>query len=348
MGQETGIGWTHHTFNGWRGCLELSPACAHCYARIWAARNPALFGEWGKEGVGKRVVGALDYWGQPLRWDRAAKAAGERRRVFAMSMADVFEAWTGPMLDVRGQPLWVSDVEPGRWLPWPRAGIDSMLPIERQNIADGVYRPLAMEDVRDRLFGTALATPNLDWLLLTKRISDVEGMVPAAWSLDGWPSNVWLGTTVEDRKHGLPRIDVLRRIPAPVRFLSIEPLLEDLGEIDLTGIHWVIVGGESGPNARPFNLAWARSLIRQCREQGARCFFKQAGSRPWDGDGAAGFPEAHRVMTDEEIRSEAGLFALGLTLELMAVRLRHPHGADPAEWDEDLRVQEFPSQMEVA
>lgn len=89
--------------------------------------------------------------------------------------------------------------------------------------------------------------------------------------------NVWLGVSVEDRKYGLPRIDVLREVRAAVRFLSIEPLLEDLGELNLLGIHWVIVGGESGPGARPMNEAWVRSIRDQCTEQRVPFFFKQWG-----------------------------------------------------------------------
>jgi protein gp37 len=88
---------------------------------------------------------------------------------------------------------------------------------------------------------------------------------------------VWLGVSVENRKHGLPRIAELRGTPAAIRFLSIEPLLEDVGEVDLSGIHWVIVGGESGPRARPMKPEWVRSIRRQCREQRVPFFFKQWG-----------------------------------------------------------------------
>lgn len=95
-----------------------------------------------------------------------------------------------------------------------------------------------------------------------------------------WPlRNVWLGVSVEDRERK-GRIERLRATPAAVRFLSIEPLLEDLGEIDLTGIGWVIVGGESGPGARPFDLYWAQSIIDQCQRAGVACFVKQIGAAP--------------------------------------------------------------------
>ena len=122
---------------------------------------------------------------------------------------------------------------------------------------------------------------NLDWMVLSKRPENGPKMLPGpaigapSWG-DGWP-NVWMGTTVEDRAR-VRRIGALRRIPAKVRFLSCEPLLEDLGELDLTGIHLVIVGGESGPGARPMHPGWARSIRDQCAAASVPFFFKQRGS----------------------------------------------------------------------
>lgn len=104
------------------------------------------------------------------------------------------------------------------------------------------------------------------------------------------PSNAWLGVTVENRKHGLPRLDLLRHVRAPVRFLSIEPLLEDLGEIDLSDIHWVIVGGESGPKARPMKPDWVLGIKQQCEMQNIPFFFKQ-----WGGWGADGKKRAKKI-----------------------------------------------------
>ena len=90
-------------------------------------------------------------------------------------------------------------------------------------------------------------------------------------------SHIWWGVSVENRKHGLPRIEHLRSAPAGLRFLSVEPLLEDLGTIDLAGIGWVIVGGESGPGARPMDAEWVRSIRDQCQAAGVPFFFKQWG-----------------------------------------------------------------------
>lgn len=97
------------------------------------------------------------------------------------------------------------------------------------------------------------------------------------------PSNVWLGVSVENMRHGVPRIGQLRFAPASVRFLSIEPLLEDLGTLDLSKIDWVIVGGESGHGARRMNPDWVRNIRRQCHQQGVKFFFKQWGAYGPDG-----------------------------------------------------------------
>lgn len=97
------------------------------------------------------------------------------------------------------------------------------------------------------------------------------------------PHNAWIGVSVEDRKYGVPRIDLLRQVPARIRFLSVEPLLEDVGALDLTDIHWVIVGGESGRKARPMSPAWVERIQAQCVTQGVHFFFKQWGG--WGADG---------------------------------------------------------------
>lgn len=135
----------------------------------------------------------------------------------------------------------------------------------------------APDGQRERLWDLIRSTPGLDWQLLTKRAPNIAGCLPADWGT-GY-ENVWCGVTVEDRKHGLPRIQHLLSVPARVRFLSVEPLLEDIGDIDLTGISWVIVGGESGPAARPMDAAWVESIRRQCQAAGVAFFFKQWGGR---------------------------------------------------------------------
>jgi protein gp37 len=131
----------------------------------------------------------------------------------------------------------------------------------------------------EQVFDVIARTPHHTYQILTKRAPRMaryfrKRVVPA---------NAWLGVSVEDRKYGVPRIDHLRTIDATIRFLSVEPLLQDVGELDLSDIHWVIVGGESGPKARPMKIEWALSIQRQCEEQKVAFFFKQWGG--WGADG---------------------------------------------------------------
>jgi protein gp37 len=132
---------------------------------------------------------------------------------------------------------------------------------------------------RMKLWALVEATPNLDWQLLTKRPQKVKSMVPKAWLEGSWPSNVWVGTSVENQDTADRRIPELLRIPAPIKFLSCEPLL---GQVSLDGvgegdIQWLIVGGESGPGARPMDVEWARDLRDQCQERNISMFVKQMG-----------------------------------------------------------------------
>lgn len=131
----------------------------------------------------------------------------------------------------------------------------------------------------EQVFDVIARTPHHTYQILTKR----GARMARFFKTRTVPENAWLGVSVENRKHGVPRIDHLRRVPAKIRFLSVEPLLEDVGELDLTDIHWVIVGGESGPKARPMKEEWADSIRTQCEEQEVAFFFKQWGG--WGADG---------------------------------------------------------------
>jgi protein gp37 len=131
----------------------------------------------------------------------------------------------------------------------------------------------------EQVFDVIRRTPHHTYQVLTKR----GARMARFFKTRAVPHNAWLGVSVEDRKHGVPRIDHLRRVPAKIRFLSVEPLLEDVGELDLSDIHWVIVGGESGPKARPMKEEWADSIRTQCEEQQVAFFFKQWGG--WGADG---------------------------------------------------------------
>jgi protein gp37 len=124
-----------------------------------------------------------------------------------------------------------------------------------------------------QVFDVIKNAPQHTFQILTKR---AERMLQFLKSYDA-SKNAWLGVSVENKKHGVPRIDKLRRVQAHIRFLSIEPLLEGLGDIDLTNIQWVIVGGESGPKARPMKPEWVLEIKRQCVKYNVPFFFKQWG-----------------------------------------------------------------------
>ncbi len=148
--------------------------------------------------------------------------------------------------------------------------VNSMSDLFHEDISD---------DFLEQVFKVIGDTQHHSYQILTKRAE----RLPEFFKNRPVPKNVWLGVSVEDREYGIPRINYLRNIPAKIRFLSVEPLLEDLGPIDLENIDWVIVGGESGPKARPMNAEWAESIQRQCNAANVSFFFKQWGM--WGVDG---------------------------------------------------------------
>ena len=152
-------------------------------------------------------------------------------------------------------------------------------------------------DFVDKMFDIIKRTPRHRYQILTKR---AERMAEY-FATRSIPENVWLGVTVEAQSSRF-RIDRLRNLSASVKFLSCEPLVEDLGEIDLTGIDWVIVGGESGPKARPMQESWALNIRRQVEEQGARFFFKQWGT--WGADGINRNKHANGKLLNGEVIQE--------------------------------------------
>lgn len=232
-----------------------------------------LSNRWGNQfwgPTGQRRIMAQAYWDKPIAWNQKAGRLNERHRVFCASMADVFEAY--------------GEVRQQEWLNLERS----------------------------RLWRLIEQTPNLDWLLLTKRPENIANMIDARWR-NGIPSNVWLGASVEDQDNADKRIPYLVQHASVVRFLSCEPLL---GPVDILRwlqsgqINWVIVGGESGPGARPMRLAWVYDLVRQCNLAAVPVFVKQLGAAP-----------------------------LSMGYERYPVSGK---GGDMVEWPEDLRVREFP------
>ncbi len=159
-------------------------------------------------------------------------------------------------------------MEPFSWTAAKMVFVNSMSDLFHQGVPDSYIRDVVqvMESANWHTYQ-----------VLTKRSERLRDLLTTSLEAAAQLSNIWWGVSVENRKHGLPRIDHLRDTPAKVRFLSIEPLLEDIGSINLDGIDWVIVGGESGPNARPMKREWVTEIRDQCQSAGVPFFFKQWG-----------------------------------------------------------------------
>jgi len=159
-------------------------------------------------------------------------------------------------------------------------------------------------DFLDRVFQVIEQTPRHKYQILTKR----EKILEAYCRRRRMPDNVWLGVSVESAKTK-SRIDILREIPAKIRFLSVEPLIADVGQLDLHNIHWVIVGGESGPRARPMRPEWAVNVQKQCHQQNVAFFFKQWGA--WGEDGVKRSKKANgRLFLGREWNEEPRIIKL--------------------------------------
>lgn len=246
MSEHSKIEWTDATWNPIRGCVKVSPGCAHCYAETLAERFRGVPGHPFERGFDPRP--APDQLEKPLTWMRP-------RRVFVCSMSDLFQQAVDK-----------------KWLA--------------------------------RIFGVMMRAHWHTFQVLTKRAGRMAGEFVSGLRSKYWLDHVWWGVSVEDqqRRH---RIDTLRLMKAANRFLSLEPLLENLGPLNLQGIGWVIVGGESGRGARPMDPDWVRSIRDQCGEAGVPFFFKQwggvrkaAAGRELDGrthDDLPGVMTAHAV-----------------------------------------------------
>lgn len=309
----TKIEWADHTFNPWTGCTKVSRGCDHCYAEGWAKRSGQV--EWGPRAQRRRTSEAN--WRQPLRWNAQAEREGRRARVFCASLADVFDN---------------EAFEPWRW---------------------DLFRLIAATPHLDWL----LLTKRIGnaRTMLNSAASAVAGEFVGAleWDRAPWP-NVWLGVTVTSQAEADRDIPKLLATPAAVRFLSIEPML---GPIDLTRlsedtcaseccgmqylnglsgesicdlsqapfdagprIDWVIVGGESGPVARPMHPDWVRSLRNQCTRWRVPFLFKQWGE--WglfEQDaatvGAKPKPGNAHVWSDEAVSWRVGKKSAGRLLD---------------------------------
>lgn len=381
MAENTKIQWTDHTFNPWRGCTKVHTGCANCYAETTSKQNPKILGKWGPNGT--RVVAADAIWRDPIKWDRAAAKAGERHRVFCASLADVFEDWQGPMIDHYGRRLGNCPKCKAKFSATHKAEWDHGAPEYFCFLGAGGcgedIRPTwsTMHDVRQRLFALIDSTPNLDWMLLTKRPENVRKFWPAVnvqsqEQADDrnergelYRRNVWLGTSISDQEtfdKWTAELFKLRDL-SPVLFLSAEPLV---GPVDLLypssmfpdgprkccngmecgcrgmpidpwmlwGIDLVIVGGESGYGARPCNVEWVRSIVKDCAEAGVACFVKQLGSNGVvDEGGQHDWPSGVYFDGPEDHEHDRPL----------SIVLRDKKGGNIDEWPADIRVRQMPA-----
>jgi protein gp37 len=216
MSERSRIEWTSASWNPATGCGEVSPGCAHCYAKTFAERFRGVPGHPYEQGFDLRL------WPErlelPLRW-------GKPKLVFVNSMSDLFH---------------------------------ERIPVEYVQ---------AVFDVMRR-------ADHHVFQVLTKRHERLAELAP----LLPWPENVWIGVSIENRRF-VHRADYLREVPAAVRFISAEPLLGPLEGLDITGMDWLIAGGESGPGHRRVDAQWVRDLRDRCAAESVSFFFKQWGGR---------------------------------------------------------------------
>lgn len=346
MAENTKIEWATHTFNPWRGCSKVHTGCANCYAEATSKRNETILGTWGPNGT--RVVAAERSWQEVLKWNKAAAKAVRRDRVFCASLADVFEDWSEPMVDHLDGDHYTSDVDPSKMVNHEEMrGLDS-LGYHYTTMNDVRRRLFALIDSTPWLDWLLLTKrpENVRKFWPAVNVNSQEQADDRNERGELYRRNVWLGTSISDQEtadKATPELLKLRDL-APVLFLSAEPLV---GTVDLLypssmfpdgprrccdgrecgcrgmpvdpwmiyGVDLVIVGGESGPGARPCVTTWVRAIVEQCKIAGVACFVKQLGGDPR--------PSIH--PNDSHV-----------------LRILDPKGGNPDEWPLDLRVRQMP------
>lgn len=252
MSQQSSIEWTDATWNPVRGCTQISPGCAKCYAKTFAERFRGVPGHPYEQGFDLRLV--PEKLAEPLRWKTS-------KQIFVNSMSDLFH-------------------------------------------------PDVPEDFIVSVAKTMQLANWHTFQVLTKRADRLCSMLKSSLRFVANDKHIWWGVSVENKKHGLPRVELLRKSNAAVKFLSVEPLLEQLGSFNIDGINWVIVGGESGAGSRPIEKSWVIEIRDLCAKKKIPFFFKQWGGvrkkdagRMLDGrtyDEMPPIPANRRVMADSE------------------------------------------------
>jgi len=244
MSGKTNIEWATRSWNPTVGCERVSDGCTNCYAYYLHDRM--------RFAPNVRAARAAGY-----RTAVAARIAGER-----LPLGRQYDL---PFSKVQLFPKRLE--EPATWQDPELIFVDSMADLMHAAVPDSFI---------DQVFTVADEIPRHAYLILSKRPERYASRVVAHWGEKGAPEHVWLGTSVEDERV-LGRVDELRAAPARVRFLSCEPLIGPLARLDLEGIHWVIVGGESGRQRRSIDPGWVREIRDMCLERGVAFFFKQWG-----------------------------------------------------------------------
>lgn len=252
MADRSIIAWTDNTFNGAMGCMKISPGCKNCYAETLTTNRMGLH-LWGPASTTRRQITSDSIWLRPRVWVREALADNDPSKCQSCKRKDIEHVVGG----VRG------DQAHGRRL------------VFCGSLFDWAEDHPDLVPMRVRLWDLIRSTPTLDWQLLTKRADRIAELLPDDWGAHGYP-NVWLGTSIENADYAW-RADHLRNIPAVVRFVSYEPALGPLaGNLDLTGLDWIIYGGESGPGYRQHELEWPRDMRDACDAAGVTWFYKQS------------------------------------------------------------------------
>lgn len=263
MAETSSIEWTNATWNVLTGCSIVSPGCTHCYAMKLAGTR--LRNHPSRKGLTRPTKGGPVWTGevrlnpgwlmQPLQWRRP-------RKIFVCAHADLFH---------ESVPLTTID---RIFAIMALAGHHTFQVLTKRSARMRAY--LSAPGWRDRIIALLdQMKPSSLWngaVVTARHALETNGVLP----------NVWVGVSIEDKAR-LFRLDDLKATPAAHRYISAEPLLESLGQIDLTGINWMIVGGESGnrKQARPMHPEWARELRDQCAAQGVMFMFKQRGAWTW-------------------------------------------------------------------
>lgn len=237
MGQNSKIEWTDHTANLWWGCTHVHEGCDNCYAEAWSKRFDGGNTVWGKDAPRRGIIGTFS---DLKKYQRRAAELGEFHRVFVGSMMDIFEK-PMPLINRHGNML-LSNTD----------------------------------DIRQRFFNDIVPnSPNLIFLLLTKRPSNINKYIPTHWKKTP-PANVMFGTSIVNQKTADTLLKQLIQVNGRL-FISMEPQLDlvYLRTELLECLDWVIQGGESGPHKRPFDTEWARLTRDQCKTLKVPYFFKQ-------------------------------------------------------------------------